>query len=239
MKPTKHIVSFSGGKDSTAMLLKMIENNMQIDDIIFLDTTVEFPEMYKHIDKVENYIGRPITRLKAEKDFEYMLLHYEKKKGKNKGQKGYSFPDFRNRWCTQYFKKSVIKRYLKEKYKGFEVIEYHGIAVDEVKRLEKNKEKNIKYPLAEWNMTEKDCLEYCYAKGFNWNGLYEKFARLSCWCCPLQRLGELKILYGEYPNLWNKLKYWQENTYRKFRSRYTVQDLEDKFKKEIEKERNK
>nr|DAQ26573.1 MAG TPA: phosphoadenosine-phosphosulfate reductase [Ackermannviridae sp.] len=91
MKPIKHIVSFSGGKDSTAMLLKMIENNMQIDDIIFLDTTVEFPEMYKHIDKVEKYIGRPITRLKAENDFEYMLLHYEKKKGKNKGQKGYSF----------------------------------------------------------------------------------------------------------------------------------------------------
>lgn len=49
MRPIKHIVSFSGGKDSTAMLLKMIENNMQIDDIIFLDTTVEFPEMYEHI----------------------------------------------------------------------------------------------------------------------------------------------------------------------------------------------
>lgn len=237
MKPIKHIVSFSGGKDSTAMLLKMIENNMKINDIIFLDTTVEFPEMYEHIDKVEKYINRKITRLKADKDFEYMLLEYEKKKGKNKGQKGYSFPDFRNRWCTQYFKKSVIKRYLKEKYKGFEVIEYHGIAVDEVKRLEKNKEKNIKYPLADWNMTEKDCLEYCYAKGFNWNGLYEKFHRLSCWCCPLQRLGGLKIIYLEYPTLWNKLKYWQENTYRKFRSRYTVQELEDKFKKEIEKEK--
>ena len=54
----KHIVSFSGGKDSTAMLLKMIENNMLIDDIIFLDTTVEFPEMYEHISKVEKYIGR-------------------------------------------------------------------------------------------------------------------------------------------------------------------------------------
>lgn len=81
MRPIKHIVSFSGGKDSTAMLLKMIENNMQIDDIIFLDTTVEFPEMYEHIDKVEKYINRKITRLKAERDFEYMLLHYEKKKG--------------------------------------------------------------------------------------------------------------------------------------------------------------
>lgn len=88
-------------------------------------------------------------------------------------------------------------------------------------------------------MTEKDCLEYCYAKGFNWNGLYEKFHRLSCWCCPLQRLGGLKIIYLEYPTLWNKLKYWQENTYRKFRSRYTVQELEDKFKKEIEKEKAK
>lgn len=237
MKPIKHIVSFSGGKDSTAMLLKMIENNMQIDDIIFLDTTVEFPEMYEHIDKVEKYINRKITRLKADKDFEYMLLHYEKKKGKNKGQKGYSFPDFRNRWCTNYFKKSVIRKYIKNKYKDCDIIEYHGIAIDETERLNKNKEKVIKYPLVNWNMTEKDCLEYCYAKGFNWSGLYEKFHRLSCWCCPLQRLGGLKILYREYPNLWNKLRYWQENTYRKFRSRYTIQELENKFKKEIEKEK--
>jgi len=50
----RHIVSFSGGKDSTAMLLKMIEENMQIDEIIFCDTGVEFPAMYEHIRKVEN-----------------------------------------------------------------------------------------------------------------------------------------------------------------------------------------
>ena len=118
----KHIVSFSGGKDSTAMLLMMLEKGLQIDDIVFMDTGVEFSEMYEHINKVENYIGRPITRLKAEEDFEYMLLEYEKKKGKNKGQKGYSFPDFRNRWCTNYFKQIVIKKYLKEKYKGFEIV---------------------------------------------------------------------------------------------------------------------
>ena len=47
----KHIVSFSGGKDSTAMLLKMIEKGMPIDEIIFCDTTAEFPEMYDHIKK--------------------------------------------------------------------------------------------------------------------------------------------------------------------------------------------
>lgn len=31
----KHIVSLSGGKDSTAMLIKMIEMGMVIDDIVF------------------------------------------------------------------------------------------------------------------------------------------------------------------------------------------------------------
>ena len=33
----KHIVSLSGGKDSTAMLIKMIEMGMVIDDIVFIN----------------------------------------------------------------------------------------------------------------------------------------------------------------------------------------------------------
>ena len=96
----RHIVSFSGGKDSTAMLLKMIEENMQIDEIIFCDTGVEFPAMYEHIRKVEKYIERPITILKSKYTFEYLMFDYVKTKGKNKGKKGYSWPDFRVRWCT-------------------------------------------------------------------------------------------------------------------------------------------
>lgn len=36
----KHIVSFSGGKDSTAMLLKMLEDNYEIDEIIFCDDKI-------------------------------------------------------------------------------------------------------------------------------------------------------------------------------------------------------
>ncbi len=34
----KYIVSFSGGKDSTAMLLRMLEENVQVDEILFCDT---------------------------------------------------------------------------------------------------------------------------------------------------------------------------------------------------------
>ena len=53
----EHIVSFSGGKDSTAMLLMMLEKNMPIDEIIFCDTGKEFTQMYEHIEKVQKYIG--------------------------------------------------------------------------------------------------------------------------------------------------------------------------------------
>ncbi len=74
MKPKKYVVSLSGGKDSTAMLLRLIAENRPIDYIIFCDTGLEFPQMYEHIDKLEKYIGRPIIRLKPEHDFEYYFF---------------------------------------------------------------------------------------------------------------------------------------------------------------------
>ena len=64
-KPEYHVVSLSGGKDSTAMLLMMLEKGMPVDDILFCDTGLEFPGLYAHLDKVEQYIGRPITRIQA------------------------------------------------------------------------------------------------------------------------------------------------------------------------------
>lgn len=45
MKEQYHLVSFSGGKDSTAMLLGMLERDMKIDCILFCDTGLEFPAM--------------------------------------------------------------------------------------------------------------------------------------------------------------------------------------------------
>ena len=65
-KPEYHLVSFSGGKDSTAMLLGMLERGMQIDCILFCDTGLEFPEMYDHIAKLEKDTGMPITRVRAD-----------------------------------------------------------------------------------------------------------------------------------------------------------------------------
>ena len=228
----KHIVSFSGGKDSTAMLLKMLENNMQIDEIIYCDTGKEFPQMYDHIEKVKFYIkekyNKTITILKSEKTFDYFMFEHIKTRGKNKGQAGYGWPSMRARWCTTYLKTVVLDKYLK-KYKEEGYVEYIGIAYDELDRV-----KDKKYPLVEWQMTEKDCLDYCFKNGWNWieNGieLYSVLDRVSCWCCRNKNLKELKNIYNFLPNYWEKLRELQKKIDIPFRNKSTIFELENQFK---------
>lgn len=50
-------------------------------------------------------------------------------------------------------------------------------------------------------MTEKDCLKYCYDKSLDWNGLYEKLERVNCWCCPLKNLKELRVCIENFLNI--------------------------------------
>lgn len=58
---------------------------MKVDDIVFCDTGKEFPEMYEHIDKVEKYIKRKITKLIPNENnrFDYLMFDHIKTKGKN------------------------------------------------------------------------------------------------------------------------------------------------------------
>lgn len=236
-KPDLHVVSFSGGKDSTAMLLKMKELGMRIDLILYCDTTVEFPVMYDHIKKVEECVGIPITVLKNDNGFEYYLLKYEPKKRNGTKQIGLSFPDSKVRWCTRYLKTDVIRKYLTKLKKQYNIIEYVGLAADEEYRLERenNQKENVRHPLVDWGWTEADALQYCYEKGFDFGGLYELFNRVSCWCCPLQPLSELRVLRKEFPELWAKLLDWQSKTWRTFKPTYTAQELEIRFQFEEEK----
>lgn len=233
----KHIVSFSGGKDSTAMLLKMIENKMPIDEIIFCNIMAtdtigaEYPEMYDYLDKIDEYlmktIGKKITRLKTNISFEKQF-YTVKQKGKNKG-KIYGFPYTIGAWCNDRLKLKTLNDYYSKQDE--EYVTYIGIAYDEPNRLSRLEENEIA-PLAEWKMTEADCLEYVKEKGL-YNPLYDKFKRLGCWFCIKQNLESLKILRKDYPELWNLLLNWQLDSEVKFKINYTVQELDKKFKEEM------
>lgn len=184
------------------MLCGMKDRGMKIDLILYCDTGLEFPAMYEHINRVEQYVGIPITCLKAEKTFEYWFLEHEPKR-KNpelQGLKGYSWAGCHNRWCTKELKTNVIYRYLSDLNKKFNIIHYIGIAADEQDRV-----RDKKYPLVDWGMTEADCLKYCYDKGFDFGGLYRIFHRVSCWCCPLQSLEQLRQLRKYFPELLQQL----------------------------------
>ncbi len=70
----RHIVSLSGGKDSTALaiFLKRHYNDLPFE-FIFLDTGEELPETYAYLEKLETYLGEPIVRLRSDKSWDQFV----------------------------------------------------------------------------------------------------------------------------------------------------------------------
>jgi len=59
----RHILSLSGGKDSTALAIYLRDRIPDLE-YVFCDTEKELPETYEYPDRVEAYLGRRIVRLK-------------------------------------------------------------------------------------------------------------------------------------------------------------------------------
>lgn len=228
----KYYASVSFGKDSLAMLLKIIELKMPLDEVIFYDTGMEFQSIYNIRDKIKKLLYEKnikYTELRPKETFLYTMFEKPVKKRNGTTVKGYSWCGGRCRWGTTE-KLKAIERYCKSNY------EYVGLAYDEQQRLNKQRNGNKLFPLAELKMTEKDCLDYCYQKGYNWNEngveLYKILDRVSCWCCSNKNLKELENYYKYLPKYWNKLKILQTKTDRPMKyNKYSVFDLENKFKK--------
>ena len=207
-----HAVSLSGGKDSSAMLLLMIERGMPIDMVLSADTGMEFPEMYEHLAKLDEHLFRErgihITTLRHPKGFEYLMFDEPKQKPRSLENRaklgippyGNGWPGIRVRWCTGQLKTHLITKEVNRLKGELGAIHYVGIAADEAWRC-----KDERYPLVEWGITEAQALQACYDRGFDFGGLYEIYHRASCWCCPFQRIDELRKLRKHHPELWEKL----------------------------------
>lgn len=203
---------------------------------------MEFPAMYRHIAKVRTVVetaGVKFTRLKADKSFEYYLTQHPVKSRNPElaGVLGYGWPGPRSRWCTGTLKVNVLRKYSGSLRNEYSVVWYIGLAADETARLARkhNNADDHRHPLVEWGWNEADCLRYCYDNGYNWEGLYALFKRVSCWCCPLQSFEELRRLRRNFPKLWERLFELDAQQCRPhFISTYSLAQLEARFALEEE-----
>lgn len=204
-RPEYWVLFLSGGKDSTALGLEWLKRHTvdpvtyPLHEVVYCDTWMEFPAMVEHINRLEKIFtdaGIKFTRIKHEKTFEYFMFEYQPERSNPalQGRAGWSWPGPKARWCTAVLKYRLINEHLSKLREKYTVYQLIGLAADEENRLQRdhNQDPTHKHPLVEWGWDEAHCLQYCYDHGFDWGGLYEIFHRVSCWCCPLQSLKELR-----------------------------------------------
>lgn len=241
----KYIASVSFGKDSLAMMLRLLEEKFPLDVVVFYNTGMEFDAIYHIRDEIKPLLaqcGVEFVELYPAEPFLYSMLE-RKVVSKQKGEHlGYGWCGGLCRWGTAE-KTRAIKKF--KQSLGTATIDYVGIAADETRRFEKEKSESKRLPLVDWGMTEADCLAYCYDHGFRWleespvSGkgyidLYEILDRVSCWCCANKNLKELRNIYRYLPQYWDRLKELQMKLDRPYKGFYKgnprgVFELEERF----------
>ena len=96
----RHILSLSGGKDSTALAVYLKDKIPDLE-YVFCDTGEELRETYAYLDKIEEKLQIKIKRLGDGKNFDDWLKYH----------KGY-LPSARARWCTVKMKIQPYERYV-------------------------------------------------------------------------------------------------------------------------------
>ena len=114
-----HILSLSGGKDSTALAFFMKENMPEIfekTELVFCDTECELPELYDYLNKIEIFLNKKITYIKPPKSFEHIMSTC-----------GY-LPSPIRRWCTIELKTKPFLNFIKQRYAfGFILLFANGL----------------------------------------------------------------------------------------------------------------
>jgi 3'-phosphoadenosine 5'-phosphosulfate sulfotransferase (PAPS reductase)/FAD synthetase len=236
------VASLSGGRDSTAMVVKWLECGKQLDYIIFCDTGYEFAEMYEYIDKLDDYIkrnfGKQITRLDSSQEIYKWAFEYPIVKGERAGRfRGLPLTIHRD-YCTRQTKIIPTEKFVRErspqKFKNSVLI---GYTYNEVER---GRTTNVAYgvavyPLHEWKMNEPEVTEFLKQRGIM-NPLYERFERTGCFLCPKQSMKSYYELYKHYQKHWQTMKEWEQKAIeldcvnKHWHPSYTFEELENKMK---------
>ena len=185
----RHILSLSGGKDSSALAIYMRDRVPDME-YAFCDTGEELPETYGYLDKLEAYLGKPITRLKNGRGFDELLK-----------TKGGFLPSPQVRWCTEQLKIRPFERFVGENT----VVNYIGIRADEDDRKGYMvcSRRNIvpEYPFIEDGITKEDVLKILDDSGIGLPDYYRWRSRSGCYFCFFQQRIEWVGLFENHPDL--------------------------------------
>lgn len=210
-RPVRHLLGLSGGKDSSALAIYMRDKIPEME-YFFADTGAELPETLEFIDLLEDYLGKKIERLNAERDFDfYLKLHNN------------FLPSPQQRWCTINLKLVPFENHVGND----EVISYIAIRADEPSRVGYvSRKPNIKtrFPFKEDGLNKEDILYILESSGIGIPKYYNWRSRSGCYFCFFQRqeewlglkknhahLFELARQYEKYDEVTGKRYTWNQN----------------------------
>ena len=196
-KNIRHILGVSGGKDSSALAVYMRDKVPEIE-YFFCDTGAELQETYDYLAQLERYLGKPIRRLNAEKNFDWWL-----RRNNN------FLPSQRMRWCTIQLKLKPVEQFIG----GDQAFSYVGIRVDEENRKgHQCPAGNIKsvFPFKENGIDKEGVFKILEEAGLGLPKYYEWRSRSGCYFCFFQRRMEWIGLYEKHPDLFERAKAYEK-----------------------------
>lgn len=233
----EYILSLSYGKDSIACLGAIEQLGLPLNRIIHAEiwATKTIPadlppmiEFKKKADKIikERY-GITVEHVSAGVTYEDVFYRVAKSGGKSiTSGHIYGFPMIKGTWCNSELKVAALNKIDKN------AISYIGIAFDEPKRFKVLSERKIS-PLFMAHWTEKMCYDWC-VKNDLLSPIYTTSSRSGCWFCHNQSVEQLRFLRKNYPEYWNLLLKWDNDSFIMFKSLHTVHDYEKRFQLEDE-----
>jgi Phosphoadenosine phosphosulfate reductase family len=195
-KNVRHILSLSGGKDSSALAVYM-RGKVPGMEYVFCDTGKELTETYEFLAKLEAFLGQRIVRLNDDRGFDHWLRVY-----------GGYLPSSRMRWCTRQLK---LKPF--EKYVGDDpVVSYVGIRADEDREGYVSTKPNIKarFPFREDGINHADVLRILEEAGLGLPEYYQWRSRSGCYFCFFQRKAEWAGLLEHHPDLFEAARAYEK-----------------------------
>lgn len=207
MRKHEWVVSWSGGKDSTATILLMLKFKIPISKVIYVrmmytdDIAATLPVMTEFVDKSIERLKRMgvlvevVKSSKNAKDLAY--ARYTRAKNPSKNGKPYGIAAFMRGHCKfTDCKQTTIKNAIGNRTE-YQMV---GIAADEPKRLSRL-EGNKHSVMATLGITENMALDICKEAGFL-SPLYELgLKRDGCWFCPNAAKREREMIRQNYPYL--------------------------------------